>query len=201
MNEENQKFDPGWSYKINVEDIEAGKPVELEISPNESEKLALKERLSISSVNELSASLVIRRVQAGKTIHVKGTITANITQQCVVSMDPVISDINEEFEAWFAEDDAPVSINKAKQDLMIKRGQSELPILDEADDPEIITDGAIDLGDQVAQFLSLNINPYVHAEGVEYELGDEEQISAGEGKENPFAALKDWKNRHSTPKD
>jgi hypothetical protein len=76
-----------------------------------------------------------------------------------------------------------------------------VPLLDEQDDPEPITDGKIDLGELVSQFLSLSINPFPHAPGVE--LPEEQEgdgpvrMSAGNAP-NPFAALKDWKARRDT---
>jgi len=99
----------------------------------------------------------------------------------------------EEFEGWFADKDAAVSLAKVRKEKMIEKGKTELPILEERDDPEPIVEGMIDLGELCVQHLSLAINPYPHAEGVEYEHGDDAAQGEGFSFKNPFAALKDWK--------
>ena len=60
--------------------------------------------------------------------------------------------------------------------------------------PEAIIDGYIDAGELVTQYLSLALNPYPHAEGVKYELGDDNEEAIKPKLDNPFAALKEWKN-------
>ena len=72
----------------------------------------------------------------------------------------------------------------------------ETPIINEQEDPEKIIGGKIDLGEVVTQHLSLAIDPYPHKEGVKYEYGDDEPEKVPEAfKNNPFAALKDWKSK------
>lgn len=182
-----------WSHIFDVEDL-TDKPEKLTISPDEEQVKALLNRLGVSGLQNLTAELSLQR--QNQIVYVQGAVSAKVTQPCVVTLDPVETEIKDEFEAWFADPEDAVSIAKARRERETKKGGSELPMLDESEDPEPITEGQIDLGELATQYLSLAINPYVHAEGVEYELGDDsEQAQASETRENPFAALKDWKDK------
>ena len=129
-------------------------------------------------------------------VHVNGRIRATVKQPCVVTLEPVESRIDETFEAWFSDPDQAIALSKAKHDKMAKSAGGEVPMLDEKDDPEPIIDGQIDLGELVTQHLALALDPYPHAEGVKYEYGDDEPEKVPEEfKNNPFAALKDWKDK------
>ncbi|GJL84945.1 MAG: hypothetical protein DHS20C02_07200 [Micavibrio sp.] len=186
---------PEWSHLIDSEEVEA-KPQKLSISADEEERGLLAKRLDVFSIDSLKAELTVVREKGSMVVHVKGVLKAQITQSCVVTTDPVISEIEESFKAWFADPEQAVSFAKARRDKLIEAGQGELPILSEADDPEPIIEGQIDLGELVTQYLSLSINLYPHAEGVKYEIGDEDEAAQGaETIKNPFAALKDWKEK------
>ena len=77
---------------------------------------------------------------------------------------------------------------------MVKH-QAEVEILDEREDPEAVIYGRIDLGELVAQHISLAVPAYPQREGVEFEHGDEgiELDKKSPLRKNPFEALKDWK--------
>ena len=184
-----------WPYLIDADDVE-GKPLRLSISPDEDQKAQLVNRLNILGIESLEADLSLKREQGNMVIHVEGHIKAQLKQSCVVTLEPLDTQVDETFEAWFADPDQAVTLAKAKHDRLTKTGGAEVPVLDERDDPEAIIDGQIDLGELVTQHLSLAINPYPHAEGVHYEYGDDEPKKVPEEfKNNPFAALKDWKSK------
>ncbi len=140
---------------------------------------------------------MLNRDSGSQTVHVSGELKAQIRQNCVVSMEPVASEIHEKFEAWYADSEQVVSLKKARRDKQVEKGRSELPILSEQEDPEPVVDGKIDIGELVTQYLSLGVNPYPHAEGVEHkevvEAGGDEE--AEKIRKSPFAALKDWKGK------
>lgn len=191
MNEDN--LAPEWSHTVDVDTIEE-KPLKLNISPNEEEVKALTKRLGVSGLDKFNVALSLKR--QNQVIHVQGALSARVTQPCVVTLDPVETEIHDEFEAWYADPDAAISIAKVRREREMDKGKADLPMLDENEDPEAIVDGEIDLGELATQYLSLSINPYVHADGVEYEYGDEEgDKKPSETRENPFAALKDWKDK------
>ncbi|MCB1783376.1 MAG: DUF177 domain-containing protein [Alphaproteobacteria bacterium] len=187
-----------WSYLINEDDI-GDKTLRLTISPSEDETAALCNRLNLSSIEKLEAKLELSRSSGSLVIHVKGQIEADIKQKCVITLEPVPEHIEESFDAWFSDPAQAVSFAKAKRDRLSAREKEETPILEESDDPEPIIDGKIDLGELVTQYVSLYLDPYPHAPGAHYAKGDDEapgEEGAEQGQyNNPFAALKDWKDR------
>ncbi len=184
-----------WSYLFDTEELDEN-PVKLSIAPGDEENALLTKRLDILSLDALSADLTISRDKGSMIVRVQGSFAASVTQNCVVTTDPVRSEIKEEFKAWYADSEQAVSLAKVKRDKLVEAGQGELPVLNEKDDPEAIIEGKIDLGELVTQYLSLSINPYPHAEGAEFEVGDDEKSDPpSDIRKNPFAALKDWKEK------
>lgn len=187
---------PEWSYL--VEEERAGTDIkDLTLTPSAEEVAALCKRLNLKVLEGLTAHLKLDRPPSGMVVHVTGRFTAKLTQACVVSLEPVITDLEEEFEAWFANPDNAVMLSKARRDRQAKKGGGEEPMMEEKDDPEPIVNGHIDLGELVTQYLSLALDPYPRAPGHEEEDGEYElvkaQSPASDLQRNPFAALKDWK--------
>ena len=195
-NTENEILENEWSHLFKVEELQTGKPLVLEISPNEEESKRLCQRLDLLSIDKLTAKLKITQESGSMIVHIKGHIEADFQQSCVVTLEPVEAKISEEFEAWFADTAQAVPLAKARHEREQKSGQNELQIMSESEDPEPITNGYIDLGELVTQYLSLSINPYPHAKGVNFEVDTQsKKQNKGDDITNPFAALKDWKDR------
>ena len=184
-----------WSYFWDIDSMNGAKESVL-ISPNADEKQRLCQRLGLESIQELKADIQIGHPSGASAYHIHGHISGEITQNCVVSLEPVVNRVDESFDAWFADPDSAVSIAKVRHEKDMERGHGEVEMLDEQDDPEAIIDGKIDLGEVVTQFLSLSIDPYPHAEGAAFEGKNDQQDGDDEPSvNNPFAALKDWKNK------
>lgn len=183
-----------WSHFITVEEIEKQQG-KLIVTPDADAAKRLSNRLALLSLDSLTAELSFEMTKSTMTIHITGSFKAELTQECVVTLEPVKSVIEENFEAWFADREGAVQLAKARQDKMTEKGHTEMPMLEEFEDPESIIDGKIDLGELVTQYLSLAINPYPHAEGVEFEVGDDQGQDVKGAIDNPFAALKDWKDK------
>ncbi len=184
-----------WSYFWSVDSLKGDKD-SLELSPNEDEASRLAQRLGLISLDSLKANIEVLRGAGEAAYHVKGRFEADITQKCVVTLEPVVSHIEDDFDAWYADPDAAIPLAKARHEKLNEKGYGELPVLDEKDDPEPLVDGKIDLGELVSQYLALSINPYPHAEGAE-EVMKESEAKAEEDVDvkNPFASLKDWKDK------
>jgi len=187
---------PEWSHRIEAEDIGAT-PVRKVISASPQERKDLARRMRVESIESLTATLVLQRNPKNMYMHLTGDLEAAVVQECVVTMEPITDHISGPVEGWFADPETVVSLVKARHERQGRRNDAELPILEEQDDPEPITEGQIDLGELVAQHLSLSINPYPHKEGVEFEriTAPGMRKAIPEGRQNPFAALKNWKKR------
>lgn len=185
-----------WSVPTRAEDITSAVKT-VEVSPDEAEAEALARRLELLSLREFRAKLQLNRTSP-HIIHVKGSLEAKVSQSCVLTLEPVDSEVKDEFEAWYSDESEAISFKKAQREAQSKKELLELPMLEEEEDPEPVINGQIDLGDLVSQYLSLAIPPYPTKEGLSYSVQVEEPKEAGKNnmKLNPFAALKDWR-----PKD
>lgn len=189
---------PEWSHFISAEDV-TGRPVTYTISPADDQMASLCARLGVVSVEKLIANVTLQRHPGNMIVHVSGDIDAQVTQACVITAELVKDEIKERFEAWYADQDQAVSLAKARRERLSPKDTFEQPIMEESEDPEPIIDGQIDLGELVTQYLSLSINPYPRSKEA---LLREESMNVGtkniktsEIYDNPFAALKDWKER------
>lgn len=183
-----------WSHFVRVEEL-GERDVALTIAPDAAQKNDLARRLDVDAVDDLRADLRISPSKGG-LIHVGGTLHATVAQTCVVTLEPMKNVIEEQIDGWFSDQTHMVSFAKVKKDQQVRKAHAEVELLDESEDPELVVDGQIDLGELVTQHLSLAVNPYPHKEGVAYEFTDENQkAEKGPGRRNPFEALKDWKEK------
>lgn len=156
------------SAKVNRQTIEA--------EPRECEALA--ERLDLMELRSLVARLEIEPLSGKGLISVKGRLTANVVQACVVTLGPVESIIEEGFSLTFAPEE---SVGEAEG--------SELEIAwDQADPPDPIIGGLIDLGEVVVEYLALALDPFPRAVGAVFEP-EPEPGEIADKKISPFAVL------------
>lgn len=184
---------PQWSVMADAHNLGA-EVTSRTIEASDEERGFVKNRLELDDIKNLKAELSFEKVN-GYVVHVSGQVQADVTQTCVVTLEPIETHVTEEIDAYFADPAEVVGFDKVKKQKELETEEGEIPILDEKDDPEPLIDGKIDLGDLAVQFLSLGIDPYPHKEGAMHDLTDEdhERIAKERVKENPFAALKDWK--------
>jgi uncharacterized metal-binding protein YceD (DUF177 family) len=163
---------PEFSRPIEIDQIgPEGASIEIEADPSEREALA--RRFGLAGLDRLAASLTVTPVSR-RLFRVEGRLEGEVVQTCVVTLDPLPTRLTETFSALFGE------------------GGPGLPALlgaEEDDAPEPIEGGAIDLGETVAQHLSLALDPYPRKPGAE--LPEEYGAAEGEAlrRESPFAAL------------
>ncbi len=145
------------------------------------ERKALAARFRIPTVERLTAEVVIRAHAAGQLYLARGHLTAEVVQSCVVSLEPVPARVEERFAATFHTADAPITEELAETGL-----DADV----DWDDPEPVENGVIDVGELVAQHLSLALDPYPRASGVSMEGI---LASGAERRDTPFAVLKSLK--------
>ena len=133
-----------WSHLFAVSTLDDTK-IKCSISPETDDYEGLARRIHVTALNSLNADLEIERVAGSATIHIQGELQAKITQECVVTAEAIESDIVERFEAWYGEENSAVSLTKKRQEKMLAKGQTEIPLVEEHDDPEPVIDGMIDL--------------------------------------------------------
>ncbi len=185
-----------WSYLVKIEEL-GNNPKTFNFKADEQQRIDMARRFGIVSVESAQASVTLQPIGGG-SIHAIGSVSADVTQSCVVSLMPVQTHAEDEFEGWFGDKNKALSFAKAKSDREAKKGQTEIEILEESVDPEPIINGKIDIGELATQYLSLALEPFPKIEGVAYEFGPPESEKGEEGaslRKSPFEALKDWKEK------
>jgi uncharacterized metal-binding protein YceD (DUF177 family) len=150
-------------------------PITLTIEAEAGERVALAERFGLLVIESLGARLHLRRV-AQDLVEVSGHFDAKVVQECVVSLEPVPAVLAEDFIVSYSEH--PEAPSDATVELS----------LDDDDRPELIIGGQIDVGEAVAQQLSLALDPYPRAPGATFVAVDEEGGEAP-ARSSPFADL------------
>lgn len=173
-----------FSYKVKVGHVSSN-PVTVKLQANENELRAIAASWDILSVESFEAVLKINRWKKDG-IKVQGTVKVSLTQACVVSLEPVPSVIDEEFEQIFVPEGSKLA-------RLITNEEGEIIIsADSPDIPDQFTGDTLDVGSVVTEVAALAIEPYPRKSGVEFTGYGEEEIVLDK-KPSPFAALKDWK--------
>ena len=140
-----------------------------EIVATPEECAALAKRMAIPAVLSLACRFRLHAESNG-AVRAEGKLTARVVQDCVVTLDPFESPLEEAFRVRF------VPAAEATPD--------EDDPLDPESDDEIPFEGAtIDLGEAAAEQLALALDPYPRKPGAE--MPDE----GADEPPNPFAAL------------
>ena len=133
-------------------------PMAVSLTPNEAERAAITERLTLRAVDALQADIRVWFLPGRRTLALEGEITADVTQSCVVSLEPV----REQLVDLFAEiQGAPLGEAEA---MAVFPDHPDFDA-DAAADPEPLEGDEIDLGEIVIQYLSLALDPYPRADG------------------------------------
>lgn len=165
---------PEFSRPVALEDFRGG-TVRQSIVASDEECGRLAERLGLAAIDSLSATVTLESRRGGKIIAVEGQFQAVLTQTCVVTLEPLPGTVSEAFAVRLAP--------------AVEADEAEIVDIDpETDDePEPLDGDSVDIGELVAQHLSLALDPYPRAEGAELEP---ETLAAGEDSdEGPFAKL------------
>jgi uncharacterized metal-binding protein YceD (DUF177 family) len=159
-----------WSAPLPVADIpETGRNVEL--AADAATRARLAESAGVVALPRLEVAAELTR-QGSDNVRAVGQVSATVEQTCVVTLEPMERQIVEPFDVVFAPSRAV---------------DAHPPIVtpdDDNDPPEVIRDGAVDIGALAVEFLMLGIDPYPRKPGAQFAAP-----AAREDAANPFAAL------------
>jgi uncharacterized metal-binding protein YceD (DUF177 family) len=173
---------PEFSRPVRLDSLGA-EPRRLEIEAGEAERVALAARFGLVSIGRLAAEAVLTRV--GATVTAAGSLAAEVVQSCIATAEPVAESVAERFRIEFRPQP-----DSAAPDDEIELGERELDVV-------FYEAGAVDLGEAVAETLSLSLDPYPRSPAAEAALkqagvASEEQARA---ESSPFAGLAALKNK------
>ena len=171
-----EKADP-WRVPLAVVQIpETG--LHRDIAADQREREGLAEVGGLREILSATASFDVAPKGDGR-FHVGGRVRARIGQTCVVTLDPIETDIDEPIDLIFA----PPEQIPDLADLVDEAAESEVEI---PDPPEAIVNGVIDLGRLATDALFLAIDPYPRKADAVFEP----PVEVVDPEDHPFAALK-----------
>jgi uncharacterized metal-binding protein YceD (DUF177 family) len=132
------------------------------IEATAAERTALARRFGLRALESLSAE--VRLAPLGRGLRLDAALEADVVQECVVTLQPVPNHVSERFALVYGE--APASPD---EDSVVEPLENE----------------TIDIGEAVAQQLSLALNPYPRAPGAAVDR----RWTGEDTVEGPFAAL------------
>ncbi|MBI3702288.1 MAG: DUF177 domain-containing protein [Rhizobiales bacterium] len=155
-----------WSVPVAVEDIpDTGLHVEIEAPA--ANLVALAELAGIRDLPHLAAVFDLTR--QGESVHIVGQVSARVGQNCVVTLEPIESQVEEAVDMWFA---PGVKATKTPEGL------------------EPLVGGNVDLGATATEFLILGIDPYPRKSDAKFVPPASE-----DGRAHPFSGLAALKKR------
>lgn len=130
----------------------------LDITASEGERAALARRFGFLGLPAFSARVTVDRRLGGQVI-VEGRLRGTIVQACILTLEPVKQELDETFRIVF------------KQDLAEERDpeSGEAVLSAQADAPEPLSGNMLDVGEIVAEQLSLAADPYPRRPGAKLE--------------------------------
>ncbi|HVM79785.1 MAG TPA: DUF177 domain-containing protein [Stellaceae bacterium] len=118
------------------------------IAATPAEREALARRFDLLALERLEAEIRLQRLARGM-VRLSGRFAAEVTQACVVSLEPVASNLAGEFTVLYG-----------------PGGSDETVVMDyESELIEPLEGSAIDIGEAVAQQLAVALDPYPRAAG------------------------------------
>jgi uncharacterized metal-binding protein YceD (DUF177 family) len=160
---------PRWHVPVRVEDVpETGLHLDLAAAPEV--RSALAALAGVRDMPRLDATVDL--VRQGSGLRATGRVAATVGQDCVVTLDPVESEVDEPFDVVFAPQaaaDAPATEGAEAED---------------GDPPEALIDGTADLGAILADLVLLGIDRYPRKPGAEFA-----PPADASPRTSPFAAL------------
>lgn len=142
-----------------------------DLSPTEAERAAIARRLDIPGVERLAGHIDVKPARGGATL--SGKLSASLTRQCVVTLEPMTEEIAESFALRFV-----------RAEPQTEAGEAEL-LIDE-DTPEPLDGDVIDIGEALVQQLALAMSPYPRRPDADFTKAEFGQTL----EKSPFDVLK-----------
>jgi hypothetical protein len=164
---------PPWHIPVVAEDIaEAGDHFDL--IADEGVRAAVARMAGLRALPRLEANFDVTR-RTGGGVHVAGRVLATVGQNCVVTLEPLTSEIDETVDLDFG----PQRLSTAEQAETKARPRDV-----KWNTPEPLIGGVVDLGALATEFLILGLDPYPRKPGAVFAAPQDSTVDVG-----PFAAL------------
>jgi uncharacterized metal-binding protein YceD (DUF177 family) len=170
---------PEFSRPVRVDTL-GPTPRPMSIGANEAERAALARRFGLVAIEALSAEAAL--THSNETVTATGTLRAKVVQSCVATGEPLEAEIEEDFRILFR----PELEGKTEEEIELSEAECDVVFYSGA---------AIDLGEAMAETLSLSLDPYPRSPEADMTLRDAGVKSEAEA--GPFGALAALKDKLS----
>jgi uncharacterized metal-binding protein YceD (DUF177 family) len=164
---------PEFTRPVDVGRLSSGDGV-YDLRAADAERIALARRFDLLALDRFDADVRLERL-AGGLLRLSAALKAEVVQACVITLEPVSGLIDERFTMLYRAGAV------AGETAVVLNGAEELV--------EPLPGDILDIGEAVAQQLSLALDPYPRAPGAA-------AAAPGEGRASPFAALAKWKKNN-----
>jgi hypothetical protein len=167
-----------WSVPVPLAEVpDTGRRVEL--VADAATRAAVAQAAGVPELSRLQATFDLMR-QGTEGLHVAGRVSATVGQNCVVTLEPMESTVDEAVDLVFEPPppEAPAKPCAESEGETAKAGKAEEP-------PEALQNGVVDLGAVATEFLMLGIDPYPRKPGAVFDAPK----PADDPASHPFAAL------------
>ncbi len=160
-----------WHIPVAVEEVpETGQHFDL--VADAPVRAAVAKLAELRDLPRFEASFDVARRGGG--LHVLGSIAATVGQNCVVTLEPVVNEVEETIDLVF---EPRQSLTEPAENEGQQHGVKW-------NDPEPLVGGVVDLGALATEFLILGLDPYPRKPGAVFEPPKDAKRDQG-----PFAAL------------
>lgn len=163
---------PELTRPVLLENIDAqGFETEIVATAEEREKLA--ERFSLLEIGDLRARTRLTWLNGRRGLRLWAHLSAQVTQSCVVSLEPVEETVDDEVEIDFE---------------LVRDGATEREIVvTTAKEAEPLEGDTLDIGEVISEELALSLNPYPRHADCDVEGAPEPE--SAEERPRPFEKL------------
>ena len=149
------------------------------ITAGEGERAALAGRFGILAIERLAATVRLMRIAGG--VRLEAALEAEVVQECVVTLEPFTSTVSDSFALVYRR--------------RVEAGEGTTIDVDVDEDEPLLGD-EIDIGEAVAQQLSLALDPYPRSPAAQSRMTEAAEAMKpaapppeGEVTQRPFAEL------------
>jgi hypothetical protein len=165
-----------WSMPVVAAEVpETGRHVEL--APDEAARQAIAKLAAVVALPRLKATFDLTR-RGAEGLRVEGRVLATVVQNCVVTLEPIESNVDEAVDLVFQPEPGEQLQSEESAD------DAGFLALDTEEPPETLVGGMVDLGTLATEFLLLGIDPYPRKDNAVFDAPP-----AGDPAGHPFAAL------------
>jgi uncharacterized metal-binding protein YceD (DUF177 family) len=176
------ELEPEISVLIATSQIEGG-VFETDIKATKEQRIKLASRFGLIELKSFHANFKASLLPSELCILVEGDFKAKVVQQCVVTLEPVSSDVKGILYCKYSESPEIEGTGPIDFDLM-----TEEPT-------ELIVDGQFDVGIILSEQLGLELNSFPRSSGISFDAPSDFSFANKLEKRgsNPFDVLKKFK--------